>query len=205
MAQWFTTFALNYDPRDRLTTAFLGFTHIDGFPLKLVPGALFLEMLEENAAGISQPMLMPLIMADAWVTQFEYTINQTATKLAEFQTETQLLNEYLRSSNLIKKGLSFDQLHKNLIQQHAYLTNGIFEAVGAFGPAICSALDQLEEWLGTGHNDGEGPEGRYNTFYMRQCTQRMARQIDEGIVRRNRALDRINAYFQVVRLDEYGH
>ncbi|KXX79419.1 hypothetical protein MMYC01_203522 [Madurella mycetomatis] len=198
MAEWFTTLALNYDPRDRLTMAFLGFTHVSGFPLNRVPGALFLEMLQENAAGISQPLLMPLILADAWVEEFNYAVKHTMMRLTEFQVETQLMDEYLRSSSHIKKGLSLDQLHKNLIQQHAYLTNGISEVVEAFGPAISLALDQLEEWLGADHSDREGPEWRYNTFYMRQCTQKMAHRIDEGLARRNRVLNRINAYFQVL-------
>ncbi|GAB1310630.1 Magnesium transport protein CorA [Madurella fahalii] len=196
----FTSLAFNYDPRNRLTRAFLCFIDIhssESFQAG-APSVRFLEMLQENAAGISQPLLMPLILADVWIELFKLELNHAENKLVEFQSETQLMDEYLRNSKIIKKGLEFDQLHKNLVQAHAYLTNGFSEFAEAFGPAICSALDQFQEWLDTGDNNREGVEGRHSTFYLKQSTEIITRRANDAVARQNRVLDRINAYLQVL-------
>lgn len=96
--------------------------------------------------------------------------------------------------------MNYDSVHQSIILQHAYLTNGIADFVKVLGPALTSGLDKLETHLGRKSTQPvQPPSFVYDAFDIRQYVGHIRARADAELQQRQRMLDRIDMYLQVVR------
>jgi hypothetical protein len=186
----FTTLALSFDPKERLTTGFLGFQAIKGYA---TPGVLLLEGIRDAATQIHDPMLIPTLMYDAWLKVLQHEQEKINSRLREVQEQTGLMSDYLRRQSLAQDSADYSAVHQTLIQQHAYLTNGMADFLSVFAPSLTRYVDKLEQ-----HLRKVASPFPYDSFHIRQHLEDLHIRADADLQHRQRMLDRIGMYLQVL-------
>jgi ADP-ribose pyrophosphatase YjhB (NUDIX family) len=188
----FMTFALSFDPSSKMTKGFLGFQMSKEY---VTPGLRLLSMIQDVPDQVWDPMLLPALSYGLWTDTLQRDHNRISTNLREVQEKTGLMNDYLRQHRTVEDTVNFDAVHRTLVLQHAYLTNGMADFVLALGPATVKAIEKIE---------GRFPKDPASTYIYhsedtREHVDHMQVRAATEFQHRQRMLDRIAMYLQVVR------
>lgn len=203
------TLAIAFDPVARSTSGFLGFRTSEQH---VTPGHRLLLEIREAASRIQNPMLMPALLFGIWADLLQREHGKVSMQLREVQKKTGMMSDYLRQHGVIEDIVNYDSIHQTLVLQHAYLTNGIADFLLAFGPALASGLDRVERHFRKREvKKALGPAFAYDSFDIRHYVDHVRAKVDTELQHRQRMLDRISMYLQVVsqenaiHLTERGH
>lgn len=192
LAYSFITLALTFDPANQCTTGFYGFNTRETFT---TPGLQLLSKIRQESNQIEDPMLMPALLYGTLIDNIHRQHNNVSHELREVQKQTGLMGDYLRQNKVDQDVMNFDSVHRALVLQHAYLTNGSSEFVHRLGPATMNAIDRIEEFC---KNQTVGYN--YDCTEVKQYVEHMQIRALTEMQHRQRMLDRISIYLQVVRL-----
>jgi ADP-ribose pyrophosphatase YjhB (NUDIX family) len=181
------TFALSFDSSTNTTSAFFGFQTSGTFA---TPGQQLVSMIQDVPEQIQDPMLIPALCYGLWTDIIQGEHSKVALHLREVQEKTGLMHDYLRQQKVIEDTVNFDAVHRNLVLQHAYLTNGIADFVLSLGPATINAIQTIEAQSLSGFN--------YDSTEAREYVEHTQLRAGTEMQHRQRMLDRINMYLQVV-------
>src|SRR5271154_1849145 len=134
---------LSYKPLQNTTTGFLGFQSSgpdDGL------GRHIISMLKTLGSRAFNPMLLPALSYSIWIDALNDEHGDISLTLRSFQDQTGLMEDCLRQKRIAGDVVNLDSVHRALIVQHAYLTNGISDFVVSFGPAITEALGKVDSF-----------------------------------------------------------
>lgn len=120
------TLALTFNPSTNTTTGYLAFRSIRH---RATSGVLLLESIRDAAGQIHHPTVLPALVFDAWLQILQHEHRRISNRIREVQEQTGLMSDYLRRRSTIESDSNYDAAHQTLIQQHAYLTNGIADFV----------------------------------------------------------------------------
>ena len=124
--EFFMTLALTFDPVTRGTRGFYGFQMNRNRP---TPGMELLDMIQHDSNQIEDPMLMPALFYCIWINNIQHQHNSIGREMRKVQKQTGLMSDYLRQQKLVENTINFDSVHRKLVSQHAYLTNGLSDFV----------------------------------------------------------------------------
>jgi hypothetical protein len=102
------------------------------------------------------------------------------------------MEDYLRQTRIAEDVVTFDAVHRTLIVQHTYLTNGIADFVVTLGPAILQTLKKVDSFCAA------FPNCKYDGSEITAFVEHMQVRANTEFQHRRRMLDRINTYIQVV-------
>jgi hypothetical protein len=186
----FMSMVLSHDPKTNTTSGFLGFQNDppnSGF------GAMLLSRLTNTGSSCGNPLLLPALTYSLWIDALSQENSSVAVALRrEVQDRTGLMDEYLSSQRLTDDPLNYDAVHRTLLVQHAYLTNGIADYVSGFGSALDTVLATLDATctaLPDSHYDDSDVVPFIQDMHVRAKTQ---------MEHRARMLERITMYLQVL-------
>jgi hypothetical protein len=106
------------------------------------------------------------------------------------------MSNYLRQQKIVEDTINFDGVHRTLVLQHAYLTNGTSDFVLSLGPATMNAINRIEEYFDKNQTAGY----KYDCAEIKQYVEHMQVRASTEMQHRQRMLDRITMYLQVVSL-----
>lgn len=185
------TFALTFDVTKQCTSGFFSFQSKGS---DWSPGSELLSMIRQNCDIIQDPMLIPTLCLGVWVNASQREHWRVGSELRNVQQQTGLLSDYLRQQKAVEDTVNFDAIHRALILQHAYLTNSMSGFVADLGPATMSAIVRAEEYIQK-HRIGNFD---YDSTEDREYVEHMQVRAATELQHRQRMLDRINMYLQVV-------
>jgi hypothetical protein len=153
-------------------------------------------------------MLLPAFAAGVWVERLQLGNYKGATALRGIQDEIGLMGPYLNqtrqhfsemSTGAVKQPIDLNSLHGKIVLQHGYLTSGVSEFLTDLFPSTCDALKEFKTLM----YPQPGQLNRNSTaFLMEQelnnYVEHMRIRANTELQHRNRMLDRMNVYFQVV-------
>ena len=190
------TLALAFDPVAKTTSGFLGFKMSEKH---VTPGYRLLVEIRDAASRIQNPMLLPVLMFGIWAEVLRREHGKVSVRLRDVQKKTGMMSDYLRQHGVIEDIVNYDTVHQTLVLQHAYLTNGIADFLLAFGPALASGLDRIERHFRKKQvKKALGPAFAYDSFDIRHYVDHVSVKADTELQHRQRMLDRIGMYLQVV-------
>lgn len=184
------TLALTFDPATRTTSGFYGFQMGQN---RLTPGLELLSMIQQESDEVEDPVLILALFYCVWINTVQREHSSISLELRKVQEQTGLMNDYLRQHKMVEDTISFDGVHRILVLQHAYLTNGISDFVLSLGPATMKAINRIEAYyenLNTGY--------KYDCADIKQYVEHMQVRALTEMQHRQRMLDRITMYLQVV-------
>lgn len=165
----------------------------------VTPGHRLLIEIRDAASRIQILLLLSALIFGIWADVLQREHGNISMRLQNVQKKTGLMSEYLRQHGVIEDIVDYDSLHQTLVLQHAYMTNGIADFLLAFGPALASGMDRVER------NFSEkqvkkvlGPAFAYDSFDLRHYVDHVRVEVDTELQHRQRMLDRIGMYLQVV-------
>jgi hypothetical protein len=181
------TLVLSHDPQTRITSGFLGYS--------LEECDEILSMLKRSARLALHPLLIPALIHSTWFRIMFDQHAQVHRKLNSIQQRTGVMKKYLNGSR--SKMKKFDQMtqndhddvHGNIVEQHAYLSNGLSEFVGKIGSALTEGLEAVKK-LNLAAYHAHGLQA-----YVKHWTVRTERELEH----REQLLKRIDLQIQVVR------
>ena len=185
----YTTMVLSYKPLQNTTTGFLGFQST-GPDAGL--GRHIISMLKNLGSRAFNPMLLPALSYSIWIDALNDEHGDIAFTLRSVEDQTGLMEDYLQQKRIAEDVVNFDSVHRALIVQHAYLTNGISDFVVSFGPAIAEALGKVDSFCAA------IPNCRYDGGEVTAFVEHMQVRASTEMQHRQRMLDRISMYLQVV-------
>lgn len=157
------------------------------------PGLELLFRIQQESDQIEDPMLIPALFYGTWIDTIQREYNSISRELRKVQEQTGLMGDYLRQNKIVEDVMNFDSVHRTLVLQHAYLTNGSSEFVRRLGPATMNAIDRIEEYY---KNQTAGY--KYDCTEVKQYAEHMQVRALTEMQHRQRMLDRISMYLQVV-------
>lgn len=152
-------------------------------------------MIKQNCDLVQDPMLIPTLCFGVWVNASQREHARVGSELRKVQQQTGLLSDYLRQQRVAEDTVNFDTIHRALVLQHAYLTNSMSGFVTDLGPATMNAIDQAERYM---HEHRIG-DLEYDSTEVREYVEHMQVRAATELQHRQRMLDRITMYLQVVR------
>ena len=188
------TMVLSYNPRENTTTGFLGFQS-SGPDVGL--GRHLITMLKNLGSRASNPMLLPALSYGLWIDALNDEHGNIALALRSVQDQTGLMEDYLQQKRIAEDVVNFDSVHRALVVQHAYLTNGVADFVVSLGPAIFQALEKAESFCAA------ILDCRYDGEEVTAFVEHMRVRASTELQHRQRMLDRISMYLQVVSTIQY--
>src|SRR5689334_5887343 len=124
MMETFMTLVVTYDPAIRTVSGFMAFQSGPD-PQRVSPGSILIQTIKHVANGVCNPLLLPCLAFGMWDDELHFEHNIVAHRLREVQSATGLLSDYLRHERLTPDDINFNTAHKTLVEQEAFLTNGI--------------------------------------------------------------------------------
>jgi hypothetical protein len=186
----FMSMVLSHDPTTNTTSGFLGFQNDppgSGF------GAMLLSRLANTGSSCGNPLLLPALTYSLWIDALSQENSSVAVALRrEVQDRTGLMDEYLSSQRLTDDPLNYDAVHRTLLVQHAYLTNGIADYVSGLGSALDTVLTTLDATCTA------LPDSHYDDSDVAPFIQDMHVRAKTQMEHRARMLERITMYLQVL-------
>ena len=189
------TLALTFDPANQCTTGFYGFNVRHNYA---TPGMELLFKIQQESDQIDDPMLIPALLYGTWVDTIQREHYSISLELRKVQEQTGLMGDYLRQHKIVEDVMNFDSVHRTLVLQHAYLTNGSTEFVRRLGPATLNAIDKIEEFFNK--TSQTIVAFKYDCTEVRQYVEHMQVRASTEVQHRQRMLERISMYLQVVSL-----
>jgi hypothetical protein len=151
-------------------------------------------------------MLMPALLFGIWADLLQREHGKVRMCLREVQKMTGMMSDYLRQHGVIEDIVNYDSIHQTLVLQHAYLTNGIAEFLRTFGPALASGLHRVERYFRKKQvKRALGSAFVYDSFDIRHYVDHVRVKADAELQHRQRILDRIGMYLQVVSQEKAVH
>ena len=191
LADSFMTIALTFDPANRCTTGFYGFNMKQNYD---TTGLELLFKIQQECDQIEDPMLIGALFYGTWIDAIQREHSTIGRELRKVQEQTGLMSDYLRQHKIVEDVMNFDSVHRTLVLQHAYLTNGSSEFVRRLGPATMNAIDKIEEY----YKDQQPSGYQYDCTEVKQYMEHMQVRASTEMQHRQRMLDRISMYLQVV-------
>ena len=201
------TMAIKYDQVTNTTHCYLGFQSTinepkTAQPAHLSPGDRLLTLLELVIEKAHDPMLLPALAAGLWIDYMHNVNHDGATMLREIQIDIGLMDSYLQPvQKLIQQPTQFDDVHRKIVVQHGYLTNGLSEFITDLFPATVNAM---EVFRGIRHPQQLQPQQPWPGMIVK-VMQELDEYIGHMCIRartelqhHDRMLSRINVYLQVV-------
>ena len=185
------TMVLSYNPESNITTGFLGYQS-SGPDAGL--GRHLITMLKHLGSRAYNPMLLPALSYSLWIDALNDEHGSVALALRSVQDQTGLMEDYLHQTRIAEDVVNFDAVHRTLIVHHAFLTNGIADFVVSLGPAILQALEKVDSFCAA------LPNCRYDGTEVAAFVEHMRMRANTELQHRQRMLDRIDMYIQVVRI-----
>jgi hypothetical protein len=185
------TMALSYKRSTSTTSGILGFRTGSNYPalgIRLIP------TLKQVAMQVANPLLLPVIVYGLWTDHLHSEHITVGSHLRTIQRHTGLMDDYLRLSARVDDLVNFDGVHRELVMQHAYLTNGISHFVSSLGPATLSGLDKVKRFCSTRQRFPQNP---YDDSDLRSYVEHMQVKTSAALQHRERMLARIGMYLQV--------
>ena len=99
-----------------------------------------LRLLKNKA---DDPLLLPTLAAGIWMEFLQEQNYQSGKKLREIQDEIGLMSPYLQSQQIFKQPIKLEEVHQQIISQHAFLTNGMSEFVADLFSSTKKAMHTL--------------------------------------------------------------
>jgi hypothetical protein len=183
------TMVLSYNPRNNASTGFLGFQS-SGEEAGL--GRHLITMLKNLGSRASNPMLLPALTYSIWIDALNDEHGDIALSLRSVQDQTGLMEDYLHQTRIAEDVVNYDSVHRILVVQHAYLTNGIADFVSSLGPTLFQALERVGDFCSA------IPNCRYDGKEVAAFVEHMQVRANTELQHRQRMLDRISMYLQVV-------
>lgn len=153
-------------------------------------------MLRQEAGRIEDPMLMLALFYCIWINTVQRENTISSIKLRDVQKKLGLMGDYFRHQKIVEDNINFDSIHRTLVLQHAYLTNGSSDFVTRLGPATMSAINRIKE-----HFDRNPVAGyKYECAEIKQYVRHMQVRALTEMQHRHRMLEKITMYLQVVSL-----
>ena len=131
-------------------------------------------------------MLLPALSYSIWIDALNDEHSDISLTLRSFQDQTRLMEDYLQQKRIAEDVVNFDSVHRALIVQHAYLTNGVSDFVVSFGPAITEALGKVDSFCAA------FPNCRYDGGEVTVSMKHMQVKASTEMQHRQRILDRIS-------------
>lgn len=191
LAESFMTLALTFDPATRSTRGFYGFQMRQN---RSTPGLELLSMIQHESDQVEDPMLILALCYGVWINTIQREHGNISLQLRKVQEQTGLMGDYLRQHQIVESTINFDSVHRNLVLQHAYLTNGIADFVLSLGPATMNAINTIEEYFDENQTAGY----KYDCAEIKQYVEHMQVRTSTEMQHRQRMLDRITMYLQVL-------
>lgn len=186
------TLALTFDPANQCTTGFYGFNIRHNYD---TPGLELLLKIQQESDQIEDPMLIPALFYGTWIDAIQREHSTISLELRKVQEQTGLMSDYLRQHRIVEDVMNFDSVHRTLVLQHAYLTNGSSDFARRLGPATINAIDRIEEYY-----KSEPVGYKYDCTEVREYVEHMQVRASTEMQHRQRMLERISMYLQVVSL-----
>lgn len=101
----------------------------------------------------THPLLLPALIYSAYCSKLRYQLGQARDEIDTVQAETgEVLRAFVNGKESLERRDSwaqsrhqtYESLHKTLVEQHANLTNGLFDFIADMGPACTKALSDIE-------------------------------------------------------------
>lgn len=185
------TIALTFDPAAQCTTGFYGFNMNPNYD---TTGVELLVKIQQESDQIEDPLLIPVLFYGTWIDAIQREHGTIGRELRKVQEQTGLMSDYLRQHKIVEDVMNFDSVHRTLVLQHAYLTNGSSDFVRRLGPATMIAIDRVEAY----YENQQPPGYKYDCTEVKQYMEHMQVRALTEMQHRQRMLDRISMYLQVV-------
>lgn len=153
-------------------------------------------MIQHESDQVEDPMLILALFYGVWINTIQREHGNISLQLRKVQEQTGLMGDYLRQHQVVEDTINFDSVHRNLVLQHAYLTNGISDFVLSLGPSTMNAINRIEEYFDKNQTAGY----KYECAEIKQYVEHMQVRTSTEMQHRQRMLDRITMYLQVVSL-----
>jgi hypothetical protein len=151
-------------------------------------------MLKNLGSRAFNPMVLPALSCSIWIDALNDEHGDISLTLPSFQDQTGLMEDYLQQKRIAEDVVNFDSVHRALIVQHAYLTNGISNFVVSFGPAITEALGKVDSFCAA------IPNCRYDGGEVTAFIEHMQVRASTEMQHRQRMLDRTSMYLILICL-----
>ena len=195
------TTALSFDATSNTTTGVLGFQHKRNEHHK-TPGDLLLESIKYAGSYVNHPMLIPVLLFDAWVRTLQHEQRRMFNQLREVQKQTGLLHDYLRRQSTAQEVTRYDRAHQTVVEVHAYLTNGLADFVQNLAPGLMNCADKTKEHFrkiaSQQQSQGNQRLQNYDNADAKIYIEGLRIRAKSELQQRQRMLDRIAMYLQVL-------
>jgi hypothetical protein len=138
--------SMSYDGVANKTCGYLGFqsNHVGATGVRLAKPSLgdrLLTLLTLAKDKAYEPMLLPALAAGLWTECLQSENYRRAVMLREIQSDIGLMDSYLQPvQKLIRQPMEFDAVHRKIVSQHAFLTNGLSEFIAELFPLTKNAM-----------------------------------------------------------------
>lgn len=203
--------AMTYDHSSNTTCGYLGFqSNIGTNGARPSPGDRLMAFLRVMKDKAGNPMLLPALAAGLWLEHLHDDNNKSAVKLREIQFDIGLVGSYLRSTKILNpQPTEFDAMHRKIVSQHAFMTNGMSEFITDLVPSTKKAMEALQSFRNSQQvqqrtNHQIQPQGQQDTSALEAMEEleayinHMHFQARVELQHHGRMLSRINVYLQVV-------
>lgn len=210
--------AMKYDRLKNKTCVYLGYqsnTITNGArSSQPSPGDRLFVLLKLLKDKAHDPMLLPALAAGIWNEYLHDENFRSATMLREIQNDIGLMDPYLQpTQTLIQEPTEFDAVHRKIVSQHAFLTNGMSQFIADLFPSTMAAMQMFRE-LNCAQNSRpqQQQQQHHHQQHSQQATSTPRTMDDLGgyiehmhfrarpeLQRHDRMLSRMNVYLQVVR------
>ena len=156
---------------------------------------LFLQ-IQQKFSQIEDFMFIFALFYDIWIDAIQREHETISMALRKVQNQTGLMDDSLRQHRIVEDVMNFDTVHRTLVMQHAYLIKSSSDLVRRLGPATMNGIDRIEQYYEKNHHVGY----RYDCTEVREYVEHMQVRASTEMQHRQRMLDRISMYLQVVSL-----
>jgi hypothetical protein len=194
------TLVVSYDPRNKTTNALLASEKGPTAQLQS-PGLILIDCLRRRPALgqlVSDPMLLPALAYGMWVDSLHYEHGKVAQELREVQAVTGLLDKYLHVQKMMTQDdIAYGNAHQKLVEQHAYLTNGVHDFVSSLSASALETQGKVALFCRTNSPAAgvPGGQGRFEDAEIKTYLEHMKIRTE---VEMQRMLQRMDMYLQVV-------
>jgi hypothetical protein len=167
------------------------------------PGARLITLLEDLTDKAHDPMLLPALAAGLWVEQLHNENYQSGKMLRVIQKDVGLMGSYLPAQKLIQQPMEFDAVHRNIVSQHAYLTNGMSEFIADLFPSTTNAIKTFRTLRCLQQQQQQQLQGQQTPAFeimeeLDEYINHMQIRARAELQHHDRMLSRMNVYLQVV-------
>jgi hypothetical protein len=201
--------SMSYDNAANKTCGYLGFQSSMGSTgVRLAKPSLgdrLLALLELAKDKAYEPMLLPALAAGLWTECLRGENYRRAVMLREIQSDIGLMDSYLQpAQKLIRQPMEFDAVHRKIVSQHAFLTNGLSEFIAELFPSTKNAMQTFRAFRYPPSQQQQQQLGQQvvpsleTLEELEEYINHMHFRARAELQHNDRMLSRLNVYLQVV-------